>query len=286
MATTIGTTATRDPAYERALPLAHVVCGVDGSAGAEAAVRQAASLAGKDCRLDLVAVIDEASFGPVADTFFTRAGASRALARAGRVAASHGIEAHTRTVVGSPPARALLEAADGADLLVVGGHGHSRASGVLVGSTASRIVHTARLPVLIVRPDRSRQGLLRNVLVACGGSFGSAAVDFTARLVVGAEARVTLLRVSARTDPATVTELATASADLESTLGVEPVELLAHGAATHALVAAAGTHDASLLVLGSRGLRGPAAVRSVSERVAHKAPCSVLVVRPGEEPEA
>jgi nucleotide-binding universal stress UspA family protein len=44
-----------------------------------------------------------------------------------------------------------------------------------------------------------------------------------------------------------------------------------------ALVAAADCAD--LLVVGSRGLHGPRALGSVSERVAHSAPCSVLVVR-------
>ncbi len=44
-----------------------------------------------------------------------------------------------------------------------------------------------------------------------------------------------------------------------------------------ALVQAGG--DADLLVVGSRGLHGLKALGSVSERVAHEAPCSVLVVR-------
>ena len=44
-----------------------------------------------------------------------------------------------------------------------------------------------------------------------------------------------------------------------------------------ALVAGAGRAD--LLVVGNRGLHGVRALGSVSERVAHKAPCSVLVVR-------
>jgi hypothetical protein len=43
------------------------------------------------------------------------------------------------------------------------------------------------------------------------------------------------------------------------------------------LVSAA--RDADLLVLGSRGLHGLRALGSVSERVAHRAPSSVLVVR-------
>ena len=37
--------------------------------------------------------------------------------------------------------------------------------------------------------------------------------------------------------------------------------------------------EADLLVIGSRGLHGVKALGSVSERVAHKARCSVLVVR-------
>jgi nucleotide-binding universal stress UspA family protein len=48
-------------------------------------------------------------------------------------------------------------------------------------------------------------------------------------------------------------------------------------APAHALLTAATGCD--LLVVGSRGLHGIRALGSVSERVAHEAPCSVLVVR-------
>jgi len=51
----------------------------------------------------------------------------------------------------------------------------------------------------------------------------------------------------------------------------EPVE---------ALLDAAGTCD--LLVLGARGLRGVRALGGVSERVAHRASASVMVVRSAE----
>jgi nucleotide-binding universal stress UspA family protein len=44
-----------------------------------------------------------------------------------------------------------------------------------------------------------------------------------------------------------------------------------------ALIAAAERAD--LVVVGSRGLRGLRSIGSVSERVAHRASCSVLVVR-------
>jgi Universal stress protein family len=50
-----------------------------------------------------------------------------------------------------------------------------------------------------------------------------------------------------------------------------------HGHPVEVLLAAADSAD--LVVLGSRGLHGLPALGSVSERVAHRATCSVLVVR-------
>jgi nucleotide-binding universal stress UspA family protein len=48
-----------------------------------------------------------------------------------------------------------------------------------------------------------------------------------------------------------------------------------------ALVAA--SREVDLVVLGSRNLKGLAALGSVGERVGHHAACSVLVVRSGEQ---
>jgi nucleotide-binding universal stress UspA family protein len=39
--------------------------------------------------------------------------------------------------------------------------------------------------------------------------------------------------------------------------------------------------DADIVVVGSRGLQGGRALGSVSERVAHQANCSVIVLREG-----
>ena len=59
------------------------------------------------------------------------------------------------TVVQGYPARALIDAAKGADLLVVGSRGHHALSGLLLGSVGLHCATHAPCPVLIVRTPES-----------------------------------------------------------------------------------------------------------------------------------
>ena len=54
-------------------------------------------------------------------------------------------------VLEGPPASVLVQAADGADLLVVGSRGHGGFAGVLLGSVSTHVVHHAPCPVVVVR---------------------------------------------------------------------------------------------------------------------------------------
>lgn len=50
------------------------------------------------------------------------------------------------------PVRALLEASDDHDLIVVGSRGYGGIKGALLGSVSQQVVHHAACPVTVVRP--------------------------------------------------------------------------------------------------------------------------------------
>ncbi|MFC6763647.1 universal stress protein [Natrinema soli] len=74
------------------------------------------------------------------------------LENAAEIAADHDGSVERETVVGSPGNEivAVAESKD-VDHIVVGSHGRSGASRVLLGSVAERVVRRASVPVMIVR---------------------------------------------------------------------------------------------------------------------------------------
>lgn len=75
------------------------------------------------------------------------------LARAVSTVETDDLEIEQLSVEGHP-AEALLQAAEDAELLVVGSRGHGGFTGLLLGSISQACVHHARCPVVIIRGER------------------------------------------------------------------------------------------------------------------------------------
>jgi nucleotide-binding universal stress UspA family protein len=130
-----------------------VAVGVDGSEGSLRALRWAAEEARRrDATLRVIkawSYMDQA--GGEFDPGYSDADARRELDAAvdslGDAAA--GVEIDL-VAVNDLPARGLLDAAEGADLLVVGSRGLGGFKGLLLGSVSTHVLHHATCPVVTV----------------------------------------------------------------------------------------------------------------------------------------
>jgi nucleotide-binding universal stress UspA family protein len=249
-----------------------IVCGVDRSEAGEAAARIAARVADPSGTLTLVSVDDpsiaaHAGWQAPALAAELAHDAEVALER-GRAEAlpSHAVE--TRLLEGNP-LHCLLAEIDRkvATLAVVGTHGVPRATGIALGSVATHLLHDAPCSVLVARPTRDGGVWPRSLVVGIDGFPESAAALVAARELAGRFGAPCRVVLAVGNGPFDLDAARLIAPDLELRDGKVVDEL--HELSEHA----------DLVVVGSRGLRGLRALGSVSERVAHEAQCSVLVVR-------
>ncbi len=252
---------------------ASVLVGIDGSPEALEAARQASVLA--EGRLELLAAYDIAaaivggtdpSMPAYYDEEWLRSEAEKALAQA-RGEVESLASAEGRVVRGTSWDELIREVERSQHTLVaVGSHGQGRLRGIILGSTATELIHKAPCSVLIARaagPDFPRR-----IVVGVDGSPESGAAYVVARYL-SERFSAELWPVVAHGGDGVDKELVAKIVDHHhEDLPGEPVQAIVSTAA-----------DADLVVVGSRGLHGLKALGSVSERVAHEAHCSTLVVR-------
>jgi nucleotide-binding universal stress UspA family protein len=250
-----------------------VLVGIDGSDESREAARQAAILV--DGELTLLASYDVApaiagtgvGVPYYQDEDLQRAAATDALERAQEDAA---VASPTGKIVFGRAADALISEVEREQqtLLVVGSHGLGRVAGFVLGSTANEVIRKLPCSVLIARRRSESDEFPNKVVVGVDGSPESAAAYAVAR------------QLSERFDAKLWPVIAHGGKGVDR----RQIDLIVEGQREElqdepvpALVAAAAGAD--LLVVGSRGLHGPKALGSVSERVAHQAGSSVLIVR-------
>ena len=138
----------------------YIVVGVDGSDGGRAALRWALREAHlRGCSLEAVCVwsfpvpigLPYAEMQGVATIDFQQRAESMLATEVDKALADEGVEVDvTRRAVMSHPVMALRQAAEHADLLVVGTRGRGGFTGLLLGSTSRECAQHAPCPVVIV----------------------------------------------------------------------------------------------------------------------------------------
>jgi nucleotide-binding universal stress UspA family protein len=134
-----------------------IAVGVDGSPSSREALRWAvrqAALTGSVVDA-VIAWHDPASYGGyawlIADTSYAEV-AAKTLSEAvdSTITAGGSVTVRQRVMAGNP-ACVLLDAAEDADLLVVGSRGHGGFAGMLLGSVSEHCVRHSPCPVVVIR---------------------------------------------------------------------------------------------------------------------------------------
>jgi nucleotide-binding universal stress UspA family protein len=246
-----------------------IVCGIDESESSLEAARQAERLRDPLGRLHLATIVETATAAHAGWAMGHVLVELDHTARASLETAVEAVHPASSLFAAGEPVRVLLDAVEeqGATLVAVGSGGHHRAVGIVLGTVGTRLLHEAPCSVLVARTPSGTQAFPSSILVGMDGSEESLAAVRVARGIAD-RFDAELLGITATGGK----EVDLAPAGDATPLHLEdprtPVDALADLGA-----------EGDLLVVGSRGLHGVRALGSVSERVAHRAPCSVLVVR-------
>ncbi len=293
-----GTSSTRDDGSMR-----RIVVGIDESEGAGCALNWAADEAERH-RAELVAVLawgylDQHRATPDTDfdPDYDETHAAAALdAIVERVLGSDRAASVTHRVVNDLGPKALLGAAADADLLVVGARGLGVVRGALVGSVSQHCLHRAACPVAVVREVVAPSSPPRVVVGVDGSEAAARALAWALDEGRARQAEVEVVNAwhppyvgAYPFDPAALDldlfeqgardliAEALGGQDLTGLPSPPKVTVVSDTAAQAVITAAEG---ADLVVIGSRGRGGfiGLLLGSVSQQVAHHAPCPVVVV--------
>jgi len=264
-----------------------VVCAVESGAQSSVVARQAIALAPPGVPVVLVGAVDleaaERAMQPMSGEMDTGqliapipVGAAQMLSEAmredletTRAAVADLAPGATVSLVEGPLILAMREEAgeDTGVLLAIDAPHETRTLGMLGGEPATWLLHETTLPVLLGRAVKASGPFPGSIAAGYdGGPTSTIAVEAAGEIAArtGAALRIVIAKGGPKGG----------IGDLAAGLPAHEV-VHENSSPVHAL----SELDVDLIVVGSRGLHGLRALGSVSERVAHKAHASVLVVR-------
>jgi len=258
---------------------ADVLCGVDGTRSAYEAVRQAAALTGPGGHLTLLAATAPGGSGRGSTLGPMRA--RTVLDHARRLSREAGVGCDVDLRSSGPALDVVLESARRHALLALGAPGMSRLAHMLVGGIATPVAHALPCSLLFARRAPAGMRFDERVMVASDAlDHSDALVDFAAELARRRGSSLVLFHAAHAESDFHPTRIAAQTERLRAALGERSSVRVEPARAFDGIVQTADAERVSLIVLASRRASGLRALGSVSERVVHDAPCSVLVLRP------
>lgn len=183
------------------------------------------------------------------------------------------------------------------DLIVVGTHGRTGVSKLLLGSFAEEIFRRSSVPVLTIGPDVRQDtdpsGRFRSILFATDfGKSSAAAAPFAVSLAEENDAQLLIVNVRPQSDLKQRDEVAITDVmhkldelvPTDARIWCRPSALVEHGEAADRILETAAERKADIIVLGIRDAAGRLGTATHLDRpTAHKviahARCPVLTVR-------
>lgn len=248
-----------------------IVVGVDASDFGFEALQQSLVLRAPHGVLHAVTALDEA---PASHAGFLAGDAAAAVSRDAEQASAKAADLLadqpycTARIVRGGSTAVLTDAVanESATLVALGGRHRSRTAGLLLSGVATVVLHDAPCSVLFAHPRWGESWYPQRIVVGVDGSTHSLAALAVADEI--AERLGSSIRVVAATGGKRLAVGEPWSERVGDWQSGDPVVELVDASVF-----------ADLVVVGSRGLHGLRSLGSVSERVAHRAHSSVLVVR-------
>jgi nucleotide-binding universal stress UspA family protein len=256
---------------------ARIVVGVDGTEWGFEALRQALLLApAESSTVRAITAVDTAiavHAGVQAAHFAELIEQEGAAARTAAEEIIDGRSGAEARVIRGKPVAVLRRERDElkATLVALGGRRSSRFLGIMLGDTGTELLHDAACSVLLACPAREGTWEPRRIVVGVDSSSYALAALRTADEL--AERFSGTVEVVSATGGKPIEREGAWADRVQSWDEAHPVSVLVER-----------SREADLVVVGSRGLHGVRAIGSVSERVAHQAHCTALVIHEPSPP--
>ncbi len=198
-------------------------------------------------------------------------------------AADQGVDLEVRIVTHTSAYAGILEEAEAIqpDLIIMGRHGGTGLSRLLMGSVTARVIGHSPFNVLVV-PQGVAVGFKRLLVANDGSPYGAAAWREALLMAKGRASHLVAVSVARsvgalKRAQEIVREMETAA----NREGVAVEALVLQGRPYEAILQASREQQADLIILGSHGRTGLSRLLmgSVTERVIGQAKCPVLVVK-------